>query len=90
MSKLILEDILEMFQNGEARYDKDAYFKEALSALHAGVGPHAVLDRVLKEHTILMHLNNEAINKIRVAVAELQRLSDEIASYKDALQNYQR
>jgi len=87
MSKLNLEDILEMFQNGEARYDKDSYFKEAISAIHAGVGVHAILDRVLKEHTILMNLHNEAINKNRVAVGEIQRLSDEVLSWKDANEN---
>lgn len=90
MSKLTLEQTLDMFQNGEQRYDKDGYFREAITALHSGVGVHAVLDRVLKEHTILMRLHSEALDKNRVAVAEVQRLSDEVASYKDALQNYQK
>ncbi len=81
MSKQTIEDILEMFQNGEDRYNKDAYFKEAINALHVGVGAHAILDRVLKEHAILMHLHNEALNKNRVAVAEVARLADEMAQY---------
>lgn len=112
MQKPTLDNILDLFQNGETRYDKDAYFKEAITALHAGVGPHAILDRVLKEHVILMHLHNELINKNRVAVAEVTRLAaivlepsaneleaekakvkimeDELASYRDALQHYQK
>ncbi len=84
MSKQTIEDILEMFQNGEARYNKDAYFKEAINALHVGVGPHAILDRVLKEHAILMHLHNEALNKNRVAVGECQRLVEQVADYDKA------
>lgn len=86
MSTQSVAELLEMFQNGEQRYDRDAYFKEAVTALQLGVGPIAILDRVLKEHVILMHLHNEAINKNRVAVAEVQRLSDDVASYKDALE----
>jgi len=76
MEKLTLEEILERFQNGEQRYDKDAYFKEAVTAIHVGVGPYAVLDRVLKEHIILMNLHAEQLNKNRVAVAECARLTD--------------
>lgn len=78
MNKLTLDQIIEMFQNGEARYDKNAYFKEAVTAIHAGVGIHVVLDRVLKEHAILMHLHNEELNKNRVAVAECARLADKL------------
>jgi len=76
MIQLTLTEILEKFQNGEQRYDKDAYFKEAITAIHLGVGPYAVLDRVLKEHLILMNLHNEAVNKNRVAVGEVARLTD--------------
>lgn len=127
MGKLNLEQTLDMFQNGEQRYDKDGYFREAITALQAGIGVHAVLDRVLKEHVILMRLHSESLDKNRVAVAEVQRLSDElgkpkilttaetypgelttlraqivqvreenqrlsdeVASYKDALQHYQK
>jgi len=90
MSKLTLSDILEMFQNGEERYDRDAYFKGAITAIHAGVGVHAILDRVLKEHNILMNLHSQAIEKNRIQVAKIQILEDELASYKDALQHYQK
>jgi len=88
MEKLTLTEILEIFQNGEQRYDKDAYFKEAVTAIHLGVGIYAVLDRVLKEHVILMNLYNEQINKNRVAVAECQRLTDEVLSLTEALQHH--
>lgn len=90
MSKETLEQILEHFQNGEQRYDKDGYFKEAITSLHVGVGVYAVLDRVLKEHTILMHLHNEQTNKNRVAVSEIQKLKDEVLSLTEALQHYQK
>lgn len=63
MEKLTLEEILERFQNGEQRYDTNGYFKEAVTAIHSGVGIYAVLDRVLKEHVILMHLHNEELKK---------------------------
>jgi len=100
MEKLTLEEILERFQNGEQRYGTNAYFKQAVTAIHLGVGIYAVLDRVLKEHLILMNLHNEAVNKNRVAVGECARLLDkvdsleqtikelldEVASYKDALE----
>jgi hypothetical protein len=86
MEKLTITEIKEMFQNGEQRYELDAYFKEAVTAINAGVGITAVLDRVLKEHTILMRLHNEALNKNRDLVSECARLSDEVASYKDALE----
>lgn len=100
MSKQTLEQVLDNFQNGEQRYDKDGYFREAITSLHAGVGVYAVLDRVLKELTILMRLHNEQTDKNRVAVGEVARLSgendtliskirlmsDELDSYKDALQ----
>jgi len=99
MSKLTVAEVLELFQNGEQRYDTNAYFKEAVNAISAGLPPHVVLDRVLKEHVILMHLHNEELNKNRVAVGEcarlldkvdsheqtIQELLDEVASYKDAL-----
>jgi len=88
MEKLTLEEILERFQNGEQRYDKDAYFKEAITAIHLGVGPYAVLDRVLKEHTILMHLHNEAVNKNRVAVAECAKLADYIKRVEQAKEEW--
>ena len=88
MEKLTLTEILEKFQNGEQRYDKDAYFKEAVTAIHLGVGIYAVLDRVLKEHLILMNLHNEAVNKNRVAVGECQRLADEVLSLTEALQHH--
>ncbi len=97
MSNTTVAEVMDMFQNGEQRYDTSAYFKEAINALAAGVGVHAVLDRVLKEHVILMHLHNEELNRNRVAVAEVGRLMqdnvtliDEVASYKDALQHYQK
>lgn len=90
MSKESIEAELWKFQNGEQRYETNAYFKEAINALSAGVGVHAVLDRVLKEHTILMALHNEALNKNRVAVGECQRLSDEVASLTEALQHHTR
>ena len=88
MSKESIEAELWKFQNGEQRYETNAYFKEAINALSAGVGVHAVLDRVLKEHTILMGLHNEALNKNRVAVGECQRLRDEVASLAEALQHH--
>ena len=90
MSKESIEAELWKFQNGEQRYETNAYFKEVINALSAGVGVHAVLDRVLKEHTILMALHNEALNKNRVAVGECQRLSDEVASLTEALQHHTR
>ncbi len=90
MGKLSLGHVLENFQNGEQRYDKDGYFKEAVTAMQAGVGVFAILDRILKEHTILMRLHSEALDKNRVAVAQVARLLDEVASYKDALQRYQK
>lgn len=90
MSKESIEAELWKFQNGEQRYETNAYFKEAINALSVGVGVHAVLDRVLKEHTILMALHNEALNKNRVAVGECQRLSDEVASLTEALQHHTR
>lgn len=77
MEKLTLDEILERFQNGEQRYDTNAYFKAAVTAIYSGVGIYAVLDRVLKEHVILMHLHNEQLNINRVAVAECARLTDE-------------
>jgi len=79
MEKLTLEEILERFQNGDQRYERDAYFKGAITAIHSGVGVYAILDRVLKEHAILMHLHTEQLNKNQVAVRE-------VASYKDALE----
>lgn len=82
MSKQSLESIIEMFQNGEQRYDKDGYFREAITSLHAGIGIHAVMDRVLKEHTILMRLHSEEQTKNRVAVAECARLTDELEDCK--------
>ncbi len=90
MEKLTLGQVLENFQNGEQRYDKDGYFREAVTAIHAGVGTYAILDRVLKEHTTLMRLHSEALDKNKVAVAEVQRLSDEVLSCKEALQHFQR
>jgi len=97
MEKLTLTEILDKFQNGEQRYDKDAYFKEAVTAIHLGVGVYAILDRVLKEHLILMNLHNEAVNKNRVAVAECARLMsdnttlmDECDSFREALQHFQK
>lgn len=90
MSKETLDQIIDKFQNGEQRYDKDGYFREAITSLQAGIGVYAVLDRVLKEHVVLMRLHSEEVNKNRVAVAEVQRLSDEVASYRDALQKYQK
>lgn len=88
MSKLTVAEVLELFQNGEQRYDTNAYFKEAVNAISAGLTPVVVLDRVLKEHVILMHLHNEELNKNRVAVGECQRLSDEVASLTEALQHH--
>jgi len=90
MEKQTIANILEMFQNGEQRYDKDGYFREAVKAIHAGVGPYAILDRVLKEHNILMNLHSEQVEKNRVQVAKIQIMEDELASYKDALQHYQK
>lgn len=90
MSKLTIAEVLDMFQNGEQRYDTNAYFKEAVNAISAGLPPHVVLDRVLKEHVILMHLHNEELNKNRAAVAEVARLADEVASLTEALQHFQR
>lgn len=84
MNKLTVAEAMELFQNGEQRYDTNAYFKEAVDAISAGLPPHVVLDRVLKEHVTLMHLHNEELNKNRVAVGECARLSDEVASWKDA------
>jgi len=100
MEKLTLAEILERFQNGEQRYDTNGYFKEAITAMLSGASPYMVLDRVLREHVILMHLHSEQVNKNRVAVAEvgrlatqvgeddilIQRLEDEIKSYKDAFE----
>jgi len=100
MNKLTVAEVLDMFQNGEQRYDTNAYFKEAVNAISAGLPPHVVLDRVLKEHVILMHLHNEELNKNRVAVGVIatlkeekrdlaencDRLKDEVASWKDAHQ----
>lgn len=88
MIKITLDQIIEMFQNGEQRYDKDAYFKEAVTAIHLGVGPYAVLDIVLKEHAILMRQHSEELNKNRVAVAECARLTDEVLSLTEALQHH--
>lgn len=85
MEKPNLEQILDMFQNGEQRYEKGGYFREAIDAMVLGVGIYAILDRVLKEHTTLTRLHSEQLDKNRVAVAEVQRLTDEVASYKDAL-----
>lgn len=90
MAKETIADILERFQNGEQRYDKDGYFREAITSIHLGIGPMAVLDRVLKEHTILMHLHSESVNRERVATSKIQILEDEVASYKEALQHYQK
>ncbi len=75
MSTKTLTEILDGFQNGEQRYDLDGYFREAITSIHIGIGATAVLDRVLKEHTILMRLHNEEVNKNRVAVAEVNRLA---------------
>lgn len=47
MSQLL--EILEKFQNGEARYIDDPVFCTAVNKLAGGLGPFAVLDRVLKE-----------------------------------------
>jgi uncharacterized protein (DUF924 family) len=85
MGKLTLDQVLENFQNGEQRYDKDGYFREAVTAIHAGVGTYAILDRVLKEHTILMRLHSEALDKNKVAVAECQRLNELAIGYKEEL-----
>jgi len=90
MEKQTVAEVLEKFQNGEQRYDTNAYFKEAINSIAAGLPAHVVLDRVLKEHVILMHLHNEELNKNRVAVGECQRLSDEVKSLTEALQHFQR
>jgi len=84
MEKLTLDEILERFQNGEQRYDSNAYFKEAVTAMLAGASPYMVLDRVLREHVILMHLHNEELNKNRVAVGECARLGDYIKRVEQA------
>lgn len=87
MSKESIEAELWKFQNGEQRYETNAYFKEAINALSAGVGVHAVLDRVLKEHTILMVLHNEALNKNRAAIGECARLTELALGYRDELED---
>jgi len=84
MEKLTLDEILERFQNGEQRYDTNAYFKEAVTAIHSGVGIYAVLDRVLKEHVILMHLHTEQLNKSQVAVGEVVRLGAYVKDVEQA------
>lgn len=74
MSKI--DEILENFQNGPTRYDNDEYFKQAITSLQMGLGVYAVLDCVLREHSAL-----------KIATAHrVQRLEDELASYKDALE----
>lgn len=44
-----LLETLEKFQNGEARYIDDPVFCTVVNKLAGGLGPFAVLDRVLKE-----------------------------------------
>lgn len=80
-----LREVLERFQNGEQRYEQDKHFTDVITVLQSGVGVYAVLDRVLKERAVLLHLHNETLETLRASIAENQRLIDEVESYKDAL-----
>lgn len=77
MANLNLQDILNMFQNGERRYAEDPAFKAAVDSLKMGLGVYAVLDHVLKDQSTLRHNLKEATEHLRLA-------NDEIESWKDA------
>jgi len=74
-----LNEVLGKFNNGETRYEEDTNFKEAVDSLAARIGVYAVLDKTLNQLRVLRTLHAQTIE-------ENKRLSDEVASYKDALE----
>lgn len=111
MEKPTLDQVIEMFQNGEQRYAEDNYFKEAIDSLTAGLGVYAVLDALLKKQSGLIAMKqayadfNIELSKANSALRddtefmrtslidyreENQKLKDQVASLKEALQHYQR
>lgn len=83
MEKPTIDSVLAMFKNGEQRFETDSVFKEVCDSLVAGLGVYSVLDSVLKRY-------KSTRDKLAEALSENQTLKDELASYKEALQHYQK
>lgn len=74
-----ITETLERFNNGGQRYEDDQNFKEAVDSLAAKIGVYAVLDKTLNQLRVLREIHAKTIE-------QNIGLSDEVASYKDALE----
>lgn len=72
MANLNLDDILELFENGERRYEEDPAFKAVADSLKMGLGVYAVLDHTLKA-------KNYLANKLALALKNIAQLENVIA-----------
>lgn len=52
-NKKPIPEILELFQNGETRFEQDETFNKVVQLLHNNIGVYAVLDTVIKDYSAL-------------------------------------
>lgn len=91
MANLNLDEILALFQNGERRYSEDPAFKAVADSLKMGLGVYGVLDHTLIEHIRVKenHINlirrySALESQISMLNGHIEKLNDEVASWKDA------
>jgi len=63
MVNLNLDQLLELFQNGEHRYNDDQAFKAVIDSLKMGLGVYGVLDHVLAESARVKEMHRNLIFK---------------------------
>lgn len=77
-----LRDILEKFENGIDRYEKDPGFKITIDSLVHGIGIYAVLDSVLKASKMTQDMNASYCSEINDLRNELCRVRNELQYYR--------
>lgn len=82
MANLNLQDLLDMFQNGERRYAENPAFKAAIESLRGGLGVYAVLDHVLKDRSALSDAAIQLKTKYNLVYADNRNLTDEVETLK--------
>lgn len=88
MVNLNLQDILDMFQNGERRYAEDPAFKAAIDSLKMGLGVYAVLDHTLRDKSLAnakVFELRELLNKRCTENLELSSVIEQLRSGKPNL-----